>query len=178
VTALRLALVALLAGSLAVAIVARPARSDPPQARLASAYDVRTTTTPHTLVTGPGLTPAILHRVALITHCPVLAVEWASTNVEPGTPGAWAVLELVLDGRVVQRGYFGAGTGTYEDGPARLAWLGTAPPGLHAVEARFSGGGPRGNWGMPYTNAPHVGLDLLLVREQPPSGARPDDCAA
>jgi hypothetical protein len=177
-TALRLGLVAVLAGSLAVAVLARPARTDPPQGRLATAYDVRSTTTPHTLVTRPDMTPVVLHRVALVTHCPRLAIEWSSTNVEPGTPGAWAVLELLLDGRVVQRGYFGAGTGVYEDGPARVVWSGAAPPGLHVAEARFSGGGPPGNWGMPYTNAPHVGLDLLLLREEPASGSLLADCAA
>lgn len=176
--ALRLGLVLILVGSVAITVLARPSPERPRIARLAQAYDVRTTTLTQQVITGPAEPPAILHRVALVTHCPVLAVEWASTNVEPTKPGAWAALELIVDGQVVQRGRFEAGTGFYEDGPARLAWEGTVSPGLHVVEARMHGGGPTAVWGMPYTDPPQIGLDLLHAREQPPSGSRPDACAA
>jgi hypothetical protein len=176
VTALRLGLLALLAGAIAVAALAWPSEPHPPQ--FVQAHDVRAADTSHKLFTGPDRAPELLHRLELETRCPTLAIEWTSTNVEPTTPDSWAIVELRLDGRVVQRAYFGAGVGVYEDGPARLLWRGAAPPGPHTVEAWLHGGGAVAAWGLPYTDPPHVGLDTLVAQDDPPAGARPATCAA
>lgn len=175
-TALRIGLLALLAGAIVVALLGRP--SDAPEPAFAQAHDILATDSSRRVFTGPERAPELLHRLELVTRCPTLAIEWTSTNLEPTTPDAWAVVELRLDGRVVQQAYVGAGIGIYEDGPARLLWRGTAPPGPHTVEAWLHGGGPIAAWGLPYTNRPHIGLDTLLAQDDPPAGARPATCAA
>ena len=173
VTALRLGLLALLAGAIAVAAPGasrptrrsrrsrRPTTSSPPTRRAGS-------------FTGPERAPALLHRLELDDPLPDArrsSGRRPTSSRRRRTPGP--VVELRLDGRVVQRASFGAGDRHLRGrpGPAAVARCGAAGAATRSRRGCTAAGrSPPG--ACPTPNAPHIGLDTLLAQDDPPAGAR------
>ncbi len=177
VTALRLGLLALLAGAVAVAALARPSEPHPPQ--FAQAHDVRAADTSHKLFTGPDRAPELLHRLELETRCPTLAIEWTSTNVEPTTPDSWAIVELRLDGRVVPARVLRRRRRRLRGRPGSAA-RGAVPRRRGRTPSRrgCTAVGPSPPGACPTPTRRTSGSTRSLAQDDPPAGARPATCAA
>jgi hypothetical protein len=109
-----------------------------------------------------GPTQRTLIRHTFQTKGGQAQITWFDSDFEPTKPRSQHVVRLLLDGRLATTARKDAVTGTYEDGPGRLTWVGSLARGRHIVEIRLAQR-PGEEVGVPYTDPPRVGLDSLKV---------------
>jgi hypothetical protein len=150
------------AGLMAYAITYQPPAAARPATRFAfdqqSFAATRTITTPS----------AALHRLVFRSDGGAVSVTWYDSSLASLRAGGGISATLTIDGRQIASGLTGSVRGPADHGPATLRWAGLLPAGRHTFALELSG--IEAGAQAPYVAAGSVGVDSLLVTQQPADG--------
>lgn len=152
----------LAAGLMAYAVTFRATRRTAPDTMLAFGQQTFRATR---IVTTAGGT---LHNLAAHTDGGVVKVNWYDSSLAPLGADSRVDATLLVDGQQIVSTVTGSVLGSAEKDPATLRWAGTLPDGTHHFQLMLTRIGA--GVAVPYVPAGQIGVDSLVVSEQPGGG--------